>query len=171
MDLFPHPLMSPVQHCWECFPLNHLLTGNRPLASECAFVRNLTDSEMLLTLLPECLLTLFFVLYLSEVESMTFPEWLVNLEQITSGMRDFCFEVAWRKISFPLTHWTPSPRWLEGSAGARFSLSRFEKCLLPAGSNTLVLFSLLTHRSQKRACTGSSVIHIEVHRGPRLSCV
>lgn len=76
--------------------------GNRPLASECAFVRNLTDSEMLLTLLPECLLTLFFVLYLSEVESMTFPEWLVNLEQITSGMRDFCFEVAWRKISFSL---------------------------------------------------------------------
>ena len=67
--------------------------GNRPLASECAFVRNLADCEMLLTLLPECLLTLFFVLYLSGVESMTFPEWLVNLEQITSGMRDFCCEV------------------------------------------------------------------------------
>lgn len=109
--------------------------GNRPLASECAFVRNLADCEMLLTLLPECLLTLFFVLYLSGVESMTFPEWLVNLEQITSGMRDFCCEVAWRKISFPLTHWTPSPRWLEGSAGGRFSLSRFEKWLLPAASN------------------------------------
>lgn len=146
--------------------------GNRPLASECAFVRNLTDCEMLLTLLPKCLLTLFFVLYLSEVESMTFPERLVNLEQITSGMRDFCFEVAWRNISFPLTHWTPSPCWLEGSAGGRLSLSRFEKWLLPAGSNTTpVLFSLLTHQSQKRACTGSSVIHIEVHRGPRLICV
>lgn len=35
---------------------------------------------------------------------MDFPEQCVNLEQIGSGMRDFCFEVAWRKSSVSLLH-------------------------------------------------------------------
>ena len=92
----------------NCFPFNHLLMGNCPLALECAaFVRNLTACEMLLPLLPKCLLTLFFVFTFFEVESMAFPEQCVSLEQISCGMRDFCFEVTWRKISFFLTPWAP----------------------------------------------------------------
>lgn len=35
---------------------------------------------------------------------MDFPEQCVNLEQTGSGMRDFCFEVAWRKSSVSLMH-------------------------------------------------------------------
>lgn len=73
---------------------------------------------------------------------MDFPEQCVNLEQIGSGSRGFCFEVAWRKSPLPnsLSHHHIAAA--VGSAGGRCSLSRFEKWLLPAGSDTmLALFS------------------------------
>lgn len=88
------------------FPSHYLWVGNCPSVLECAaFVRNPTDCEMLFTTLATMSFDFIFWLYLFEVESMTFPEHCVNLGQIYSGMRDFCSEVAWRKISLSLIHW------------------------------------------------------------------